>query len=172
MNGSPVPDHLQQRRPAHRDASTPPNPAISICRSSIPAPGPATSSDLIALVNGTPPTPVVNPQDAARFLEQATFGATDADIHNVSMNGYQAWLNQQFAMPPTPQEPAVEQALIINNPPCAASDVNCNAALFVQNYQGEIYVQDAFWQQALAGSDQLRQRVQYALHRNLRHLVE
>ena len=80
------------------------------------------------------------------------------------MNGYQAWLNQQFALPPTPQEPAVEQALIINNPPCASSDVKCNAALFVQNTPDEIYVQDAFWQQALAGPDQLRQRVKYALH--------
>ena len=61
-----------------------------------PAPGPATSADLIASVSGTPPTPIVSPQDAARFLEQATFGATDADIHTVSMIGYQDWLNQQF----------------------------------------------------------------------------
>ena len=66
-----------------------------------PAPGPATSADLIATVNGTPPVPIVSPNDAARFLEQATFGATDADIHNVSLNGFQSWLNQQFAMPPT-----------------------------------------------------------------------
>ena len=47
-----------------------------------PSPGPATSADLIALVNGTPPVPIVTPADAARFLEQATFGATDADIHH------------------------------------------------------------------------------------------
>ncbi len=45
-----------------------------------PAPGPAMSADLIASVNGTPPQPVVSENDAARFLEQATFGATDADI--------------------------------------------------------------------------------------------
>ncbi len=128
-----------------------------------PAPGPATSSDLVALVNGTPPVPVVSPDDASRFLEQATFGATDADIHDVSMNGFQAWLNEQFSMPATPQEPFVEQSLIINNPPCAAGDVTCNAALFEQNESDEIYVQDAFWQQALAAPDQLRQRVKYAL---------
>ncbi|HEX4006257.1 MAG TPA: DUF1800 family protein [Acidobacteriaceae bacterium] len=129
-----------------------------------PAPGPAASADLIALVEGTPPAPVVTPEDAARFLDQATFGATDADIHRVSMNGYQAWLNQQFSVAPTLAEPAVEQALMVNNPPCAAGNVVCNAALFEGNGQDEIYVQDAFWQQALSAKDELRQRVKYALH--------
>jgi len=79
------------------------------------------------------------------------------------MNGYQAWLNQQFAQQPTPQEPFVEQSIIINNPPCASGDVTCNSALFLQNSTDEMYVQDAFWQQALAAPDQLRQRVKYAL---------
>jgi uncharacterized protein (DUF1800 family) len=128
-----------------------------------PSPGPATSADLVALVQGTPPVPIVTPEDASRFLEQATFGATDSDIHDVSMEGYQAWLNQQFVLPPTPQEPFVEQSLITNNPPCATGNLKCNAALFVQNTSGEIYVQDAFWQQSLAAPDQLRQRVKYAL---------
>jgi uncharacterized protein (DUF1800 family) len=128
-----------------------------------PAPGPATSADLIAQVLGTPPVPVVTPEDASRFLEEATFGATDADIHNVSMNGYPAWLNAQFAMPPTSQEPGVEQALIVDNPPCVATDVKCNAALFEQNSANEGLVQDSFWQQSLAANDQLRQRVKYAL---------
>jgi uncharacterized protein (DUF1800 family) len=128
-----------------------------------PAPGPAASADLIAQVNGTPPVPIVSPEDAARFLEQATFGATDADIHHLSLVGYQTWLGDQFAMAPSPQEPAVEQAVILNNPPCAPSNVKCNAALFVQNSSDEGYVQDTFWQQAIAGNDQLRQRVKYAL---------
>ena len=128
-----------------------------------PSPGPAASTDLIALVNGTPPTPIVTPEDASRFLQQATFGATDADIHTVSQNGYGYWLNQQFATPATLHEPAVEQALIMNNPPCAAGDVKCNATLFVQNGTGGQYVDSSFWQQAITGNDQLRQRVKYAL---------
>jgi len=132
-----------------------------------PAPGPAASADLIATVTGTPPTPIVSPTDAARFLEQATFGATDADIHDVSQNGFQWWLDQQFAMAPTPTEPAVEQALIVNNPPCASGDLKCNAALFVQNDQDEGLVQDSFWQQSLTAPDQLRQRVKYALSQML-----
>ncbi len=128
-----------------------------------PSPGPATSTDLIAQVQGTPPVPVVTPEDASRFLEQATFGATDADIHHLSLIGYPAWLNEQFNTPQVPQEPGVEQALILNNAPCSAGDLKCNAALFVQNDQDEVYVQNAFWQQSMAGSDQLRQRVQYTL---------
>ncbi len=128
-----------------------------------PDPGPAASADLVASVQGNPPVPVVTPEDASRFLEQATFGATDPDIHHLSLIGYQAWLNEQFALPPVPLEPSVEQALIINNPPCASTNLKCNAALFEQNDNGEIYFQDNFWQQALAGSDELRQRVRYAL---------
>jgi len=133
-----------------------------------PSPGPATSADLIATVNGTPPVPMISPQDAARFLNQATFGATDADIHHLSMIGYQAWLNEQFAMPQTTMEPGVEQALIVNNQtPCAAGDVKCYAALFEQNNQSQELVENAFWQQSLTASDQLRQRVAYSLHEML-----
>lgn len=128
-----------------------------------PAPGPATSADLIAQVSGTPPTPIVSPADASRFLDQATFGATDSDIHHLSMVGYQTWLNEQFAMQQTLWEPGVEQDLILNNDACAPSDVKCNAALFVQNNQSDVYVENAFWKHALTDQDQLRQRVKYAL---------
>ncbi len=128
-----------------------------------PSPGPATSTDLIAQVNGTPPVPLVTPEDASRFLAQATFGATDGDIHNLSLIGYTAWLNEQFSAPATLHEPAVEQALIVNNPPCNAGDVKCNAALFVQNNTDDNYLEQSFWQQALTGTDQLRQRVEYTL---------
>ena len=51
-----------------------------------PSPGPATSADLIADVAGGAPTLQVSPTDAARFLEQATFGATDGDIHNLELD--------------------------------------------------------------------------------------
>jgi uncharacterized protein (DUF1800 family) len=128
-----------------------------------PNPGPATSADLIADVAGGAPVLQVSPTDASRFLQQATFGATDGDIHSLELIGYQTWLTQQFAAQQTQMEPGVEQALIINNPACAASDVKCNAALFVQNNQSEEFVENAFWQDSLSANDQLRQRVQYAL---------
>ena len=128
-----------------------------------PNPGPALSNDLIGNVQGTQPVLLVSPEDASRFLDQATFGATDGDIHHLSLVGYQAWLNEQFSMPQTPEAPLIEQALILNNPPCAPSDLKCNGALFAQNDSGEVFVENLFWQQSLAANDQLRQRVRYAL---------
>jgi len=133
-----------------------------------PSPGPATSADLIATVNGTPPVPIVSPQDASRFLDQATFGATDADIHHLSLIGYQPWLDEQFATQQTLMAPGVEQALLVNaQPACASGDLTCNAELFMQNNQGQVYVENAFWQQSLTAPDQLRQRVAYSLHEML-----
>ena len=138
-----------------------------------PAPGPATSADLIATVNGTPPTPIVSPQDAARFLEQATFGATDADIHNVSMNGYQAWLNQQFASPPTPDGARRR-----------AGGHRQQSALRLQRRQVQRWrslcrtTRTRTWSRSHSGSnrstapDELRQRVKYALSPDLRHLQQ
>ena len=127
-----------------------------------PSPGPATSNDLIADVAGGTPVLPVTPEDAVRFLDQATFGATDADVHHLSQIGYQPWLNEQFSIPQTLHEPIVEQALLVNNPACG-SDLKCNTSLFLQNNESEIYVENAFWQTATAASDQLRQRMQYAL---------
>jgi len=128
-----------------------------------PAPGPATSTNLIAQVTGNPPVPVVTPEDASRFLAQSTFGATDGDIKHLSKIGYANWFAEQFNQPQVLHEPYVEQQLIMNNPPCATGDLKCNAALFVQNNTNEQFVQQSFWQQAIAGNDQLRQRVVYAL---------
>ncbi|MEO7755160.1 MAG: DUF1800 family protein, partial [Dokdonella sp.] len=39
--------------------------------------------------------------DAARFLAQATFGPTDSDISHLRVVGYQAWLAEQIATPPS-----------------------------------------------------------------------
>jgi len=162
MNGAPVPTTFNSgtQLTATISPTDPGNLDLQVLN---PSPGPATSTDLIAQVNGTPPTPLVSPEDASRFLAEATFGATDGDIHHLSKIGYAAWFNEQFNTPATLHEPAVEQALILNNAPCAASDLKCNAALFVQNNQQETYVQQSFWQQAMTGNDQLRQRVKYSL---------
>ena len=162
VNGLPVAATFNSgtQLTANLDLTQPGNLDLQVLN---PVPGPAASTDLIALVNGTPPVPLVTPTDASRFLEQATFGATDADIHHLSLIGYQAWLNEQFSIPQTLQEPSVEQALIVNNPPCTAGDLKCNAALFVQNSAADVYVEDSFWQQSLTASDQLRQRMRYAL---------
>ena len=162
VNGSPVSTTFNSgtQLTANVDQAQPGNLDLQVLN---PNPGPALSNDLIATVSGTIPTPVVPPSDAARFLEQATFGPTDADIRTLSLEGYQAWLNQQFAMQPTPTEPGVEQADYRQQSALRHRDVKCNAALFVQNNQDEGLVQDTFWQQSMTAPDELRQRVKYAL---------
>jgi uncharacterized protein (DUF1800 family) len=84
-------------------------------------------------------------QSAARLLDQATFGPTLTDIQNVETVGLQGYLNQQFALPVT-LEPD------ITTPPptlCATNTIPCQQA--------------EWWQAALTGPDQLRQRVAFAL---------
>ena len=39
------------------------------------------------------------PEDAARFLLQAQFNATDADIASVQSKGYASYLNEQITAP-------------------------------------------------------------------------
>lgn len=74
-----------------------------------PSPGVGTSSSLPQ--PSPPPPPAAQPPqplfpdkpatlaDAARFLNQATFGATTADVNRLMSIGYTAWIDEQFAMP-------------------------------------------------------------------------
>ena len=80
MNGSPVSTTFNSgtQLTATLNPTQPGNLDLQVLN---PSPGPATSADLIAHVAGGAPTLAVSPEDASRFLEQATFGATDADIH-------------------------------------------------------------------------------------------
>jgi uncharacterized protein (DUF1800 family) len=84
-------------------------------------------------------------QSAARLLDQATFGPTLADIQTVQSEGLPAYLAAQFTTPTTvePDIAATPPAL------CATNTVPCQQA--------------EWWQVALTGPDQLRQRVAFAL---------
>jgi len=89
--------------------------------------------------------------DAARFLTQATFGPTEADIQRVMAIGYSAWITEQFRLPATSHRAyweAAHAALQATTPPGSA---------------GQDQVWESFWRQAANGPDQLRQRVAYAL---------
>ena len=74
---------------------------------------------------------------ARRFLEQAAFGPTPTDAATVQSIGYQAWLNGQFAMAQ------------ISNFNSVTSDQEGMPSHFLTN--------------AVSNSDQLRQRVAFAL---------
>ena len=46
--------------------------------------------------------------EAARFLAQATYGPTLADIAHLRQVGYNAWFDEQFAAPPSYEQPFLD----------------------------------------------------------------
>jgi uncharacterized protein (DUF1800 family) len=106
---------------------------------------PATGAGVAPVPTPPPPLPSGTPTaaDAGRFLSQATFGATDALITTVQNQGFDAFLNQQFATPVSSHLAFVD-----------ASGVN---PLTITQ------TNDAWWTFAISGPDQLRQRVAFAL---------
>jgi uncharacterized protein (DUF1800 family) len=86
---------------------------------------------------------------AARFLTQATFGPTQADITRLMAVGYDEWIEEQLGRPATLSQPSVEQVV---NARTAAS----------QNVSQLQRIQRWYWQ-AVYAPDQLRQRMAWAL---------
>ena len=82
---------------------------------------------------------------AARFLDQATWGPTPASIASLEQMGFANWLTAQFAATPSD----------LPDQPILTSDEKSN------NNLGP--VQAAFFQNAVSGPDQLRQRVAFIL---------
>jgi len=61
------------------------------------------------------PPPVAVPlsdAEAARFLTQATFGPTEADINVLKPLGYRAWLDQQMALPSSSHRVYMDNRLV------------------------------------------------------------
>src|ERR1044071_36661 len=123
----------------------------------MPAPFPAPAAT---------PTPTPNPYtsaattpDTVRFLEQATFGPTPAEIIRVQGMGFRAYLNEQFSLPSS-SYPLLTLMPTDTSQGCpTGSPSTCNR----DNYQ--MYpLQLKFFQNAMGGNDQLRQRVAFALH--------
>jgi uncharacterized protein (DUF1800 family) len=104
-----------------------------------PNPGSATSSTVNALLQQT------TAAAAARFLDQSSFGPTATTVAKVQQLGLTAYLTQQFNTPTTLEPdipiPYPTQCTTVSYP-CAESE---------------------WWQVALTGNDQLRQRVALAL---------
>lgn len=99
-----------------------------------------------------PPAPAVqrpaSRNEAMRFLTQATFGPTEADIARLTDIGYAAWIDEQFARPASGHRSHWE-----------SRDAALRAA---GSRSGTDQVTEAFWKNALTGEDQLRQRVAFA----------
>lgn len=102
-----------------------------------PDPGNDTSAPLAAPVG--PSHPKVSYLAAARFLEQASWGPSAESIAHLQDVGFDAWLGEQFAIPPSLYK--------------ASSSTADN----LTEEQGQFFVH------AVTGEDQLRQRVAFAL---------
>ena len=103
-----------------------------------------------------PPTPVADPgfpddsaslAGAARFLNQAAYGAHPTDLAAVRASGYAAWLDAQFTLAPTRLLP----------------DVIAHYSLDPMNVRDSYLAINAWWRAAVTAPDQLRQRVAFAL---------
>jgi uncharacterized protein (DUF1800 family) len=88
---------------------------------------------------------VMGDRAAARFLDQATWGPTPASVASLEQMGVANWLASQFS---TPLSDLPDQAILASN-----GESNNNLAP----------VQAAFFQNAVTGQDQLRQRVAFIL---------
>jgi pimeloyl-ACP methyl ester carboxylesterase len=123
------------------------------------------------------PDPFTGPAseaDAVRFLQQATWGPTLADINHVKNVGFLAYLNQQFNAPVTnPSKGSNYSDLAFPAedgtacPTSSPGDPNYNQAVCNRDNFSMYPVQRTFFSNALYGSDQLRQRVAFGLHQIL-----
>ncbi len=111
-----------------------------------------------------PPAVSVSATDAARLLEQATFGVTASDVAHVQSVGIDTYITEQLAYPPTQYTgysytPHTAPAGCIGDgskPPDASS-------LCARDEYSPFQVQRDFFKHALNNPDQLRQRVAFAL---------
>lgn len=102
-----------------------------------------------------PPTPPVQPapdpqlsyNNAVKFLNRATFGASPAQITQVQQQGREAWFTEQIAQPASLLLPQVEKDTRNQEP----GQFTMASSSF------------AFWHNAISAEDQLRQRMAFAL---------
>ncbi|HEY2019297.1 MAG TPA: DUF1800 family protein [Bryobacteraceae bacterium] len=119
--------------------AVPPNPATVTVQATSVASSSSVGSAAVSIVGPPNPGPGLGTRNlsAGRFLEQAAFGPTTADIKHLQQIGNSAWITEQFNMP--------ETAVI--------DPGGMNTGLLQSQYLSRL----------AAAPDQLRQRVAYAL---------
>lgn len=102
----------------------------------------------------TAQTAPVGAAQASRFLQQATFGPTRAEINRLAAMGFKAWIDEQMAMPASPEHLTHVEAKFA----LGASYLPHTGARYTPDWLGQ-----KFWSGANTGTDQLRKRVAFAL---------
>ncbi len=95
-----------------------------------------------------PAPPAVSQAEAFRFLNQATFGATEADADQLRNVGLDAWLDAQINTPASLQLPHI-------------LEIESTSQALAFTLQADRV--DIWFRNSLHGPDQLRQRVTFAL---------
>ncbi len=93
-----------------------------------------------------PPPDLITKAEAFQFLNQTTFGATDAEAQRVMDLGFEAWIDDQLGRPASLQLPHLQ---------------SLPRPQFLFELQPDRV--DVWFRNALHGEDQLRQRVAFAL---------
>ncbi len=117
-----------------------------------------------------PPVATSDP-DVWRLLNQATFGASQAEAANVVSRGIPGWIDDQFAKPATGYPASrYNKIQLRETPDCTTRDPlnqsypsNSPEAMCVRDHLSLAMVQRDLFTNAAYGADQLRQRVAWAL---------
>ena len=140
------------------DSQTPAaqQPVVTVPPPATGTPGAPTVPADPGTVTPTAPVPapvaarVFTRKEASRFLGRATFGPNMAAIEALAASNSDAWFADQFAKPQTTHLSYMDKLI--------AAQVAANGPRV-----GFTAFYETFWQQAIRGDDQLRQRVAFAL---------
>jgi uncharacterized protein (DUF1800 family) len=89
----------------------------------------------------------VSDAEASRFLAQATYGPKAVEIETLKRDGYVRWIENQFAQPMSSMRDWVDGRRVIAG----------------EDSIDRKWIHNGFWRNVAVGSDQLRQRVAFAL---------
>lgn len=132
---------------------------------------PATSDDPVPEPAPETPPDTPTPEQAARLLNQATFGPTEDDVGRVVALGYEGWVDDQLNTPSAYDSDTddrlthLERTLAIGRTVEPGFDWDADPEIVNSqaNSQMQHFQLSAWWENALDAPDQLRQRVAYAL---------
>ncbi|MGI9066089.1 MAG: DUF1800 domain-containing protein [Pyrinomonadaceae bacterium] len=138
----------------------------------VPTPAPVTPPPADQPMIPDPYTGPSTDADSVRFLEQATWGPTSAEVARVKAMGFKAYLDEQLNAPVTnPSKGSNYPDLFfpLNDKAQACPSTNPSVPNYNQavcNRDGfSLYpIQRTYFSNALYGQDQLRQRVAFAFH--------
>jgi uncharacterized protein (DUF1800 family) len=113
--------------------------------------------------------------DGIRFLEQTTWGPTDADLTHLRTVGMQAYINEQFNTSPQFVDASTDPLFLLSSDypaslpypqfyPAAEPIPPCDATC-LRDFYSLYPLQKQFMLNALTQPDQLRQRVSFAFHK-------